>query len=99
MRTSEREWKALQALAGCGEDFAYLGFAHLAQKSGLERHQVRRTARALARKGLAAFGRGLWTDEGEMAGSGYCATAAGRDLVAAEQARTLADATPKSTSP
>jgi hypothetical protein len=38
---------------------------------------VRRITRHLARKGFAQYWRGLWTDEGEVAGSGYCITPEG----------------------
>lgn len=40
--------------------------------------EVRRVTRQLARKGLAEYYRGLFTDDGDMAGSGYCITEAGR---------------------
>jgi hypothetical protein len=42
-----------------------------------DRKQVRRSRRYLARKGLAVFGRGLWTEDGEPRGSGYAATPGG----------------------
>lgn len=74
---SEREMKALNALAGICEEH-YLNFKSIARRSGLDLIHVRRTVRALARKGLAEYGKGLWTEDGEMAGSGYRATAAGR---------------------
>lgn len=72
---SEREMKALNALAGC--DY-YLTFSAVSERSGLDPKHVRRSVRALARKGLAKYGKGLWTEDGEPAGSGYRCTAAGR---------------------
>ncbi len=39
--------------------------------------EVRRIVRQLARKGLAEYYRGLFDDDGEMRGSGYCITRAG----------------------
>lgn len=39
--------------------------------------EVRRIVRCLARKGLAEYWRGLWSDDGP-AGGGYCITPAGR---------------------
>lgn len=72
--------KALKALAeaytDC-EEFGYLSFKGIARRSGLDPKFVRRTVRSLARKGFAEYGRGLWNDDGEMAGSGYCCTKAG----------------------
>jgi hypothetical protein len=38
---------------------------------------VRRSIRALARKGLAEFHKGLSTEDGEFAGAGYCISNAG----------------------
>lgn len=81
VRISDRERKVLAALADCGEDFGYLSFATIARRSGIEPGNARRVTRSLARKGLAEFGKGLWTDDGRPAGSGYCATEAGRALV------------------
>jgi len=79
VKLSERERKALEALtdAGGSDDYGYLSFKGIASRSGLEPRVVRRTVRALARKGLAEYGKGLWTDDGELAGAGYCATKAG----------------------
>ena len=48
----------------------------------LEKTQVRRSVRSLARKGLAEFVRGLFDDDGMVAGSGYCCTRAGKELAA-----------------
>jgi DNA-binding IclR family transcriptional regulator len=75
---SEREMMALNALAGIyGSDYDCLGFKAIARRSGLDPAHVRRSVRALARKGLAEYAKGLWTDDGELAGSGYRCTAAG----------------------
>jgi DNA-binding Lrp family transcriptional regulator len=79
-RLSEREAKALNVLAGCfGDEGNYLPFASIAERSGLDPKHVRRTVRALARKGFAEYGRGLWTEDGAPAGSGYRCTVAGYD--------------------
>jgi DNA-binding IclR family transcriptional regulator len=74
---SEREMQALNALAGIEREH-YLNFKAVARRSGLRFEYVRRSVRALARKGLAEYGKGLWTEDGELAGAGYRATAAGR---------------------
>jgi hypothetical protein len=85
---SERERAALVVLDGAADDcddFCYLHFKTIATRSGLDQKVIRRTVRALARKGFAEYGKGLWTDDGEPAGSGYCCTEAGRDFLAAEK--------------
>jgi hypothetical protein len=40
--------------------------------------EIRRVVRHLKRKGMAEFHCGLWTDEGEVAGAGYCISKAGQ---------------------
>ena len=55
-------------------------FAPLMAHTELDRKTVRRNVRALARKGLAEYFRGLCTENGEMAGAGYCITREGRVL-------------------
>jgi hypothetical protein len=77
---NENESKVLDALSA-GEDsysgHAYFSFAALMSKTRLDRKAVRMACRSLARKGLAEFGKGLWSDDGEPAGSGYAITKAG----------------------
>jgi hypothetical protein len=62
---------------GFSWDQGYSGFAGIVANTRLDRKTVRRACRSLARKGLTEFGKGLWNDDGEPAGSGYCATKAG----------------------
>lgn len=83
LKLSPLEKRVLTILADEGyEGFCYWGFAGLIANTQLDRKQVRRACRSLARKGYARFGRGLWTKDGEPAGSGYCATKAGADALA-----------------
>jgi DNA-binding MarR family transcriptional regulator len=82
IKISEREKQALLALACVSQAGWCLSFKGIADRSSLEPHQVRRTVRALARKGLAEFHRGLFDDEGSVAGSGYCCTDQGQALAA-----------------
>lgn len=77
---SRNQREALSALCTAGGDYPFMGFKSIAASCSLPPGLVRRTVRALARKGLAEYRRGLWTDEGTPAGSGYCATDAGRHL-------------------
>ncbi len=79
---NDNERKVLAALVDAYstyEDFCFKGFAGIMSFTGLDRKTVRRAARSLARKGLAQYGRGLWTEDGEMAGSGYACTKAGAE--------------------
>lgn len=59
-----------------------LGFNAIAHLAEMDRAEVRRIVRHLARRGLAEYHRGLWTYDGQMAGSGYCITHAGIALLA-----------------
>lgn len=53
-------------------------FKTICRESGIDDvRMVRRITRHLARKGFAEYHRGLWTDEGEVAGAGYCITPCG----------------------
>ena len=75
----EGELRCLDAL-GCltfpnGE--LCVPFAPVEAATGYDRRMVRRYVRALARKGLAEYFRGLCTEDGEFAGAGYCITKAG----------------------
>lgn len=61
--------------ATSGQDMC-VSFSYLADE-GRTIKDVRRACRALRRKGLAEFHRGLMNDDGEVAGSGYCISPAG----------------------
>ncbi|MDE2020539.1 MAG: hypothetical protein KGJ13_09410 [Patescibacteria group bacterium] len=73
------ETKVLALLASGSEDFGVMSFASIAYFIKLNRKKIRRACRSLKRKGLAEFYRGLWTEDGVPAGSGYGATALGRE--------------------
>jgi hypothetical protein len=70
----KRERKVLTEMSS-GE---YFHFRALSSFTGLSRRDVRLICRRLKRKGLAEFGKGLWTDDGDPYGSGYKITPAGR---------------------
>lgn len=70
-----QEQAVLGALKDARSDewgFNYLSFAAIEADTALDRKTVRRACRYLARRGMAEYERGLWTESGEMAGSGYC---------------------------
>ena len=68
--------KVLEALTADGEEYFY-NFASLTFHTQMDRKEVRRITRHLARKGWTEFGRGLWNEDGEPCGSGYRITKAG----------------------
>jgi hypothetical protein len=61
---------------------------HIARVAALSEPDARRALKLLRRRGLASFKRGLLTEEGEVAGSGYGITTRGRELLAAAIRRT-----------
>lgn len=58
----------------------YFSFAPIMLETRLSRKVVRLACRSLARKGLASFRNGLWTEDGDLYGSGYTATEAGHSI-------------------
>lgn len=70
------ETKVFSAWRNADPDWAY-PFAAVSERSGVPLRQIRRAVRSLARKGLVVYLRGLFTDEGYTAGSGYALTEAG----------------------
>lgn len=83
LRLSKTESAVFAAWNECDEDFGYLSFGAVAEKSGVEHHKIRRAVRAIARKGLLQFARGLTNDDGEFYGAGYGLTAQGKAYRAA----------------
>lgn len=82
IKVSERERKCLEVLAAeYSSEANCMYFRYIVKETGLELHQVRRSVRSLARKGLAEYHRGLFDDDGMVAGSGYCATEKGAKLI------------------
>lgn len=59
----------------CEANCVYIRY--IAKEAGVDYRQARIAVRALARKGLAEYVRGLFHEDGTAAGSGYCATLAG----------------------
>jgi hypothetical protein len=92
MKPATNEVKVLTVLVerrdNYSEGFYFQSFAYLQKKTGLERGAVCRACRALARKGLAEFARGLWSEDGEPAGSGYGATKQGAAFITSLEAET-----------
>lgn len=84
MKISENQRKCLLVMAEIfNHDSDCYYMRHIAKETGLPQDKVRIYVRALARKGLAEYVRGLFNsyEEWKVAGSGYRATRAGYDLV------------------
>lgn len=80
VKLSERELTVLKAYGESLEDeeegsAVYMDF--IAKKTKLTKKQVKRAVRSLARKGLTELLRGLFDEDGMVAGSGYALTRAG----------------------
>lgn len=82
----------LEALSGCDRDSPYLNFDNIAKRLSvpMKRAEIRRICRHLARKGWTEYGRGLWNDNGEVAGSGYRITATGKVMLELEKPKAAA---------
>lgn len=74
---------------GPAEDYGYRGFAYLAEACATDRVNIKAAIEELRRHDLVEFSRGLMTDEGEVAGSGYALTDSGVRLRAIGEAFTI----------
>lgn len=84
VKVSEMQLKVLKELAEHyhNDEANVLYIRTLAKETGLPYAKARLAVRALARKGLAEYVRGLFDLDGMVAGSGYMATFKGTLLVA-----------------
>lgn len=82
MKINDKEKKCLTELAPFYNDWEgnCLYFREIAKRTRLTIKEVRRAVRSLARKGLAQYERGLFDNDGMVAGSGYSCTEAGKKL-------------------
>lgn len=74
----------LSVLAGnyySEDNWLAFSFRALSRQTGghLDQNRIRAACHGLAERGLARFERGLWTEDGEPAGSGYRATLTWKD--------------------
>jgi hypothetical protein len=88
-KLSDRERTVLVDMLNSGAAENYAVFFR-----GLTMHdekipEIRRTVRKLARKGLARYIRGIFTEDGTVGGSGYGLTAAGTARAEAERAKMM----------
>jgi hypothetical protein len=61
-----------------------VGFGPIAIEVGFDIPRVRRIVRHLARLGRAEFHKGLWDEDWEPAGAGYCITKEGLRLISVD---------------
>lgn len=82
IRLSDLQFKCLEILAikSIPHGEACLSFRTIEVSASLSRVDVKRSVRALFRKGLAEFHKGLCSDAGDFAGSGYCISAYGKAI-------------------
>lgn len=79
---SENQLKVLKCLnESYNSDYNCHRFSYTASETGLDVRTVRLATRALARKGFAEYMRGLFDDDGQVAGSGYCCTDKGHEVI------------------
>jgi hypothetical protein len=83
VRINDNERRVLSFLDAETDHWAEncITFSWIADDTKLGLKEVRRAARSLRRKGLAEFHRGLMTEDGQVAGSGYCISKAGQALL------------------
>ena len=79
LEITEQERLVLETLF----EYAYdsercISFDWIESETKLNRKEVQKACRSLREKGLVEFYRGLMTDDGEVAGSGYCTSYEGR---------------------
>lgn len=81
MKINDNEKKVLiHLLTIYGGEFDCTFFKYIAKATKLSIKQVRRACRSLKKKGLTDYVVGLFNDNGEIVGSGYCATELGRKI-------------------
>lgn len=64
--------------AGGGEGEEFYVYFRTFEKQGFSREVARAICRDLRDEGLAIYGRGLMSEDGDMCGAGYAITAKGR---------------------
>lgn len=74
IEVSENELKVLEVLNELTRTHGEtcIAFDYILGETKLPLKEIRNACRSLTKKGLAEFYRGLMTEEGEVAGSGYC---------------------------
>jgi hypothetical protein len=79
VKLSAIEAETLTAWRDCDDGWGF-GFSKAAVRCSTPLHQMRRSVRALARKGLLQYERCLFSDDGVM-GAGYALTRKGWEIL------------------
>lgn len=82
---NEQEYATLKALSE-SEEWCY-AYDYLEGETGLERKWLKPIIAKLRKLGYVEYWRGLMDDDGNVAGSGFCRSRAGNELVYAEEDR------------
>ena len=77
---TETERAVLLAMDDLWSDEFCGPFVSLQRETGLDRRTVRKACRSLAERGLARYMRGLFDDDGRVAGAGYGLTRTGSEM-------------------
>ena len=75
---TENQYKILKSLEN--DEMCYY-YSYIEKETKLSREVLEKEVKTLRKAGLVLYVRGLMTDEGEVAGSGFSATGDGWDLV------------------
>lgn len=80
---TEKEIAVLGGLASCGASFDEhcVTFDYISEESKVPVKELPKIMKSLRSKGLVEFYRGLVTEDCQVAGSGYCLSSLGRELV------------------
>ena len=81
VKLSKNQSIVIRAWQDMDPDFDGLNFSNIEKRVVIPAGLVRRTVRALARKGLLQFHRCLWDDDGNLRGAGYGLTDEGREFL------------------
>lgn len=84
IKISDREKICLKAMGEIllhSDDGMCTYFRFIAEHAKLPINKTRQAVRALVRKGLAEYHKGLFNDDGMVAGSGHCLTRKGEEII------------------
>lgn len=87
---TEDEMTVLRAWKRDDPEFSGRSFKDVASEIDMDATLVPQIVRSLARKGMTKFSRGMWTEDGQMYGSGYALTEAGAAILSAERKEEVA---------
>lgn len=77
---NDGEYKCLEVMTDFA-DGSFWYFRGIANHVDMNEKEVRRKVRSLSRKGLTEYKQGLFNEDGQVAGSGYRVTEAGRKFI------------------